>query len=212
MKTTTLKGNLRKELGKKATKALRAEGNVPCVIYGGGSENVHFYAEEKAFKNIIYTADVFIVEIQIGDKTYPSVIREVQFHPVKDTLFHVDFQQVIEDKPIAVRLPIRTEGFAQGIRAGGRLKIEMRKVSVKGLVKNLPDAIVLDIVSLNIGDSIRVKALAESYPEIEFLNPPNAPVIQVVTTRVARSEATASEQEKGEEESVVENGGEGEEG
>ncbi len=188
MKSIEIKGSLRKETGKKGSKSVRNEGNVPCEIYG--KENVHFFAPELALKKVVFTPETYLVNITIDGKKYTSVMREIQFHPVTDKILHIDFEEVIDNKMVTVDLPINFEGKSTGVMAGGKLKTNLRKVSVRGLVKDIPHSITIDITNIGIGDSVRVKDL--SYKGLSVLNAPNIVVVTVLTTRnVVADEAAA---------------------
>ena len=186
MQTIEIKGIARTEIGKKSTKALRNEGNVPCVIYGG-EENVHFYAPANEFRKLIFTPNIYLVNVSVEGKVYPAIIQDTQFHPVQDNLLHVDFLQIKEDKPVVIEIPVKMNGFAEGVKAGGKLQLEKRKLKVKGLAKHLPDVLDIDISNVGLGQTIQVGALA--YENLELLNAKNAVVVAVRLTRAARAAA-----------------------
>ncbi|MFA8434363.1 MAG: 50S ribosomal protein L25/general stress protein Ctc [Marinifilaceae bacterium] len=189
MKTFELNGSVRTDLGKKATKALRKAGNVPCELYGG-EENIHFSLSAKDLEKMIYTPEVFIAKINIDGKEVTGVMREIQFHPVTDKVLHIDFFQVFEEKPFEVELPIRVEGFAVGVQAGGKLAVGLRKLKVKGMMKDLPENLKIEVTELALGKSIQVGEL--SYENLELLNAKNAVVVQVKLTRAARAAQQAA--------------------
>lgn len=189
MKTVEIKGTKRTDLGKKATKQLRNEEQVPCVIYGG-EEVIHFSAPAKEFKKIIYTPNVYIININVDGKTYPCILQDKQFHPVVDQLLHIDFLQVKEDKPVNIEIPVTMEGFAEGVKAGGKLQLEKRKLKVRALAKDLPDTLKIDITNLGLGKTIQVGSL--SYDNLELTNAKNAVVVSVKLTRAARAAAQQS--------------------
>lgn len=180
MKSVAISGSPRANVGKKDAKALRVKGQVPCVLYGG-TEQVHFSLDERAFKTLYYTPDVSAIEIEVGGQKYTSILKEVQQHPVTDSILHADFLQVVADKPVTVSLPVKIEGNAAGVRAGGKLIRKMRKLSVRGPVAKLPEAISLNIESLNIGDAIRVGDL--SFEGLSFLDGKNMTIVTVQVTR-----------------------------
>lgn len=184
MKVFELKGEIRKELGKKATKQLRKEEKVPCVLYGG-EENIHFVVDLKAFDKLLYTPNTYIVKLNLGGKEVQAVLRETQFNPVNDKAIHADFYQVFEDKAVAVNIPVKVSGLAKGVQAGGKLSVSMRKLMVKGLVKDLPDTLPVDVTNLELGKSIQVHQL--NYENLELLNAKNAVVAQIRLTRAARA-------------------------
>ncbi len=180
MKTVSLSGSLRTNVGKADANALRAKGQIPCVIYGGG-EQVHFPADEREFKNIIYTPNTNIVEITVDGKSYRTVLQESQFHKVTDKLLHVDFLQIVDGKPVTVQLPVKTVGQSEGVKAGGKLMIKMRKVKVRGLINKLPERIELNIENLGIGKSISVGDI--NIDGVTLLHTKNISVVSVQTTR-----------------------------
>jgi large subunit ribosomal protein L25 len=195
MKTIEIKAHLRKELGKKETKKLRNEENIPCVMYGG-EETIHFYAHRNVFKDLIYTPSVYIVSLDIDGKQYLSTLKEIQFHPVTDAALHIDFMQVFEDKPVIMNIPINVTGESIGIKAGGKVRLKRRTLKVKGSFKDLPDSLDIDITELAIGMSIKVHDL--SYEKLEILDPQRAMVVAVISSRMAIKESEL-EGEEGEE-------------
>ncbi len=187
MKTFDIKGSKRVAGGKKAVKALRKEGLVPCVIYGNGTEATSFAVEETQFRNLIYTPNIYIVNVEIDGKVQKAILKDLQFHPVSDELLHVDFLEVTDDKPVTIALPISIEGNSEGVRAGGKLQVEMRKLIVKGLIKDLPDVLKIDITELGLGKALKVQDL--NFNNLEVLNAKNAVVVSVRMTRAAKSAA-----------------------
>ena len=184
MKKFEIKGTARQALGKKDTKTLRAQDLVPCVLYGGDAP-VHFYAPEGDFRKIVYTPKVYQAELNIDGKIYNAFMQELQFHPVTDKLLHIDFLQIRDKKAVKIDLPVRLDGYAKGIQQGGRLKANLRTLKVKGIFKNLPDEIVIDVTDLGISESIRVGDIkAEGF---EIVNKKSVPVATVVVTRAARA-------------------------
>ncbi|MBS2210569.1 50S ribosomal protein L25/general stress protein Ctc [Carboxylicivirga mesophila] len=186
MQTIEIKGTVRTELGKKSTKALRAEGKVPCVIYGG-EQNVHFTAPEAEFRKVIYTPNVYIINVNVDGTVYPTILQDTQFHPVKEQMLHADFLLVKEDKPVVIEIPVKLEGFAEGVKAGGKLQLEKRKLKVKALAKDLPDTLNINIDSLGLGKTMQVGQL--NFDNLELLNAKNAVVVAVRLTRAARAAA-----------------------
>ncbi len=156
MKTIAIEGTLRDDLGTKSAKQLRREESVPCVIYGG-KENIHFSTSNRNFKELLYTPMAHLVEITLGDKVYKAVIRDAQFHPVSDEILHVDFLETTPNKPFTVQVPINLIGNAKGVRNGGRMKVNLRKLRVKATEESLPEQINIDIENLRIGEAIRVE-------------------------------------------------------
>jgi large subunit ribosomal protein L25 len=189
MKTFELKGTVRTDLGKKATKAERVSENVPCVLYGG-AENTHFTTTVSDIRKMIYSPEVFVVNLDIDGKVTKAIMKALQFHPVSDKVLHIDFLEITEDKPVVVELPVKLEGLAEGVKAGGKLALEMRKLKVKGLYTQIPENIVIDVTSLGLGKSIQVAKV--SVENLEILNAKNAVVAQVKLTRAARGAAAAA--------------------
>ncbi|MCD6113104.1 MAG: 50S ribosomal protein L25/general stress protein Ctc [Bacteroidales bacterium] len=203
MKTVSLSGSLRENVGKKDAKKNRKQGKIPCVLYGG-EKQIHFTIEEKILKKIIFTPNVYLLNITIEDKNYNAILQDIQYHPVTDNIYHADFLEILPGKPIIIKVPVKIEGSAKGILAGGRLINKIRKLKVKALAENLPDFIKIDITDLNIGDSIKVKDL--QFENLEFLDAANAIVVGVRTTRsvVAETETPEGEEGEGEEEAPAE--------
>ncbi len=193
MKTFDLKGTLRTDLGKKATKKVRKEDSIPCVLYGSG-EPVHFTGNEKEFGQVIYTPSTFQINLDIDGKICPAIMKDIQFHPVSDKPLHIDFIRIVDEKPVNVSIPVRLEGFAKGVQQGGKLKLEMRRVKVSGLINNLPDELLLDVTNVEVGQSIKVRDL--SYSEFNILDPKNAVIASVKTTRAAKGAADAATEGK----------------
>ena len=210
MKTTQLSGSLRANVGKKDAASLRNAGMVPCVLYGQG-EQTHFAVKQVAMNKIIFSPDVFLVELDIEGKKTKGIIREIQQHPVKDTIQHVDFYELNEDKKVRVNLPVRTTGVARGVLNGGRLNMAFRNLTCYGLAKDLPEAIVIDIAPIRIGQGIKISEL--NIPGVTFLDPASAMVISVKMSRGAVDEEEEEEEEGGEEGAEgTEEGAEGAEG
>ena len=189
MKTFDLKGTVRTDLGKKATKVERTVDNVPCVLYGV-AENVHFTTTVSEIRKLVYSPEVFVVNLEIGGKVTKAIMKALQFHPVTDKVLHMDFLAISEDKPVIVNLPVKLEGLAEGVKAGGKLALEMRNLKVKGLYTQIPENIVIDVTELGLGKSIQVAKV--SVPNLEILNAKNAVVAQVKLTRAARGAAAAA--------------------
>ena len=186
MKSITIKGSEREIVGKKATKALRNAGKVPCVVYGG-EKPLHFSANELAFKNLVYTpnAHTVVVDMDSGTKI-EAVLQDIQFHPVTDKILHIDFYQLFADKEVSMNIPVRLEGSSPGVVNGGRLLFRKRKLLIKALPENLPDFFNVDISKLKIGDNIVVLSLLKG--KYTILHPNNTVVVQVKTSRTAISE------------------------
>lgn len=189
MQTFDLKGTKREAGGKKAAKALRASGNVPCIVYGGEKE-ITFSVVEGDFRNLIYTPNVYIVNLNIDGVVKTAILKDIQFHPVTDKILHVDFLEIFENKPTTIAIPVKLVGNSEGVKAGGKLQLEMRKLNVKALPANLPDKLEIDITNLGLGKTIQVGEL--SYENLEILNAKNAVVVAVKLTRAARAAAEAA--------------------
>jgi large subunit ribosomal protein L25 len=183
MKTIEIKGSLRTDLGKKSSKLIRKTGSVPCVIYGKET-NIHFHAPELAFKNLIYTPAAHLVDLNIDSKVYRAVLKEVQYHPVSDKILHADFILVFDDKPVTISIPIKVSGDSIGVIAGGKLNIKKRSLKVKGLPKDLPEFLNIDITNLKIHESVKVGDII--IDNIEFLDPKRLMVLTIATSRVAQ--------------------------
>jgi len=213
MKTIEIKATGRKDLGKKATKFLRKENGVPCVMYGQKKENLHFYAHKNEFRKLVYTPNSYIIDLDVDGKKHTAIMHSIDFHPVTDEILHIDFYRVDMKKEFKMEIPIRTTGFAVGIQAGGILSVARRKVLVKALAENLPDELTLDITELGIGDAIRINDLKEQFSKLEFLDPQSI-VASVNVTRLAKAMDELEAGEEGEEVEGAEGaeGAEGEEG
>ena len=192
MKSITINGSQRESVGKKATKALRNAGKVPCVLYGG-DKPVHFSAEAKTFKPLVFTPDVFTATIELDGTKYNAVLQDIQFHPVNDSILHVDFYQLFEDKAVTMDIPVRLVGTAKGTMLGGALRHNLRKLKVKATPANLPDFIEADITELEIGNKLYVTELKNE--KFSLLHPDNTVVAQVRMSRNAAKAATEEEAE-----------------
>ena len=173
------------EFGKKAAKAFRREGLVPCMIYGGGEE-IAFTVDAKEVKPLIYTPNSYIVELDIDGKIEKAVMREVQFHPVREQILHIDFYRVQEGKPVAIAVPVRLSGTAEGVKIGGKLALSARKLTVKALLDKLPDEVVVDVTPLKVGQTIFVGDL--KIDGVSFVTPATTAVCAVRVTRATRSQ------------------------
>lgn len=191
MKSLEIKGSERKELGKNHTKKLRAKGNIPCVIYGG-EKNLHFYVFENDLKNLVYTPNVYLVDLNIDGKTYKAIMKDIQFHPVTDHILHIDFIEVFEDRPAIIKIPIEITGSSIGIKNGGKLRLRRRNLKVKGLTKHMPDTLNIDITQVDIGDVVKVEDL--SYSNLEILDPKRSMVVGIISSRLAAKGMTIEEE------------------
>lgn len=190
MKTFDVSGKIRENLGKKESKLLRSEGKVPCVLYGTESP-VHFYCESSDLRKLIYTPNVYIVNLDLDGTKYEAIMQDIQFHPVDEVTLHIDFLKVSDDKPVKVDIPVKTKGYAKGMKAGGKLQVEMRRLKVQALPKDLPDNITIDITNLELGQSFRVSDIEDD--KLTILNGKSVPVVRVVVTRAARAAAQAAQ-------------------
>lgn len=208
MKALKLSGSLREGVGKKDAKKLRREGNVPCVLYGG-KEQIKFSIPEMDFKPLIFTPHTYLIDLVIDGKTYKCVLQDVQYHPVKDNILHVDFLEIFDDKPVTIAIPLRYTGTSKGVLKGGRLFRKYRKLRVSALPGDLPDEIVVDITNLGINDSIKIEDLSRE--NLTFLDPPTSVAAAIKTARAVEADEEEEEGEEAEEgaEGAAE-GGEGE--
>lgn len=193
MQAITIKGSERESVGKVSTKALRNAEKVPCVLYGG-EKPIHFSADELSFKGLVYTSNAHTVVIELeGHQPYEAVLQDIQFHPVTDRILHIDFFQLFEDKAVSMNIPVRLEGNSPGVRNGGRLLFRKRKLTVRALPANLPDAIMVDISKLRIGGTISVGDVKTE--EYTFLHPDNTSIVQVKASRNAVADDDEDEEE-----------------
>ncbi len=216
MKKYALNAQPRTELGKKSVKALRAEGKIPAVINGGtlvelpytgtlkegqklveidakrGLITTDIVVEAEDVRKLIYTPDIFEVDINLNGEEVKAVIKDLQFQPVKDTLLHIDFLQVYPDKPVVMEVPVKIEGHAEGVKAGGKLTLSMRKLKVKALYNEIPERLVINVDNLGLGKSMAVGDL--HFEGLELMNAKNAVVCAVQLTRAARGAQAKAEQ------------------
>lgn len=203
MKVFEINGTKREKVGKRATKDLRKEERVPCILYGG-EENIHFSALGKDFLKLLYTPHVYLVKLIIDGKEYMSIIQDTQFHPVTEKILHIDFLQIFDDKKVKIGVPVQLNGLAKGVKAGGKLFQTLRYLKVKAFAADLPDILNVDVTNLAFGQSIKVEDL--SFENMELIDPKDAVVAGVRTARAAVLDE--DEDEEGEEGAE----GEGEEG
>ena len=180
MKSVSISGSPRENVGKRDAKEQRAKGMVPCVLYGG-EKQYQFVVEKDQFRNLLYTPEVLYVDLTIGDRECKAIVQDTQFHPITDNLLHVDFLEIVDGKPITIELPIHVTGTSPGILRGGKLSKKVRKLKVKGELKDIPEHIMVDISGLEINESVKVNALAVD--NIEFLELPTKIVVSVLATR-----------------------------
>ena len=194
MKTLAINVKERQNVGKTNTRALRNQGNVPCVLYGG-EKQVTFYAHENDFRKLVYTPDTFVVELSIDGTVTKAIMQDIQFHPVTDKILHIDFLEVFDNKAITVSIPVILNGTAIGVKNGGNLMFRRSKIITKGLVANLPNSIELNIEHLNIGMFTYIKDI--TIEGCELVAPGNSVVVGVKTARAVVEEEVEEEVEEG---------------
>lgn len=192
MKTVSMSGSLRENVGKKDTKALRSEDKVPCVLYGGSEQQIKFSVPKKDFIPLLFTPDTNYVKINIEGKEHNAILQDIQYHPVNDEVLHADFLRIFDDKPIKIAVPVKTTGTAPGVLQGGKLNLKMRKVKLYGLPNDIPQEVVVDISKLNIGQGIKVSEI--SVPNVEFMEVKSSVIVAVKATRNAKAMAEATEE------------------
>lgn len=189
MKSVSISGSPRVNVGKKDAKASRRNGLIPCVIYGG-KEQVHFVADEKEFKNLVYTPEVYKAEIKVGDNQYTAIMQEIQFHPINDKILHIDFRELVPGKYVTVDVPVKISGTSPGVRDGGLLAQNYRKLKISAQPQDFPENITVDISTLKIGQGIKVGDL--NYKGVKFLDNPASEVVGVKHKRGAVEETPAA--------------------
>jgi len=186
MKSVAMFGYLREGVGKTSTKQLRNEGKVPCVMYGP-NEHIHFSMYSADFKLLVYTPNAYKVKLDIDGKIYRAILKDIQFHPVNDSILHADFLEIQDDKEVEMMIPVKLTGNSVGVRAGGKLALKSKKLLVRCLPANLPDFIEIAIDEMNIGSVIKVGDVKVS--NMVLLDSPNNPVVSVKVTRAVAEEA-----------------------
>jgi large subunit ribosomal protein L25 len=182
MKSLEIAVKKRVGVGKADTKKLRKENNVPCVMYGGDHLH-HFYAHENSFRKLVYTHRAHLIDLDIEGEKHLATLHDIQFHPVTDKIIHIDFMEIFEDKPVVMDIPIDLVGSSIGVKNGGKLRQKRRTLKVKGLTKDLPDHLEVDISLIDIGHGIKVGEL--SYPDLKLLDPASSMVVAVISSRLA---------------------------
>ncbi len=196
MKTISISGSARTEVGKKATNALRNAGLVPCCVYGvqkdenGSPVTKAFSVTVEGLRKLVYTPDIHVVELTIDGTTTKAILKDIQFHPVKDTILHVDFYEITEEKPIVMAVPVKLQGLAEGVRAGGKLVQLQRYLKVKAIYTAIPEILTVDVTPLALGKSIKVCDL--SFEGLELVTAKEALVCAVKTTRASQAAAAAA--------------------
>ena len=200
MKSIEINGSLRAEIGKKATRELRKNNGVPCVLYGinkdenGNPVATHFTVTNDGLRNLVYTPHIYVVNLNIDGKVVNAIMKDIQFHPVKDNILHVDFLQIDEANPIVMEVPVKLEGLAEGVKAGGKLALQVRKLKVKALYNAIPEKLVIDVTNLGLGKTIKVGEL--NFEGLQLLNAKEAVVCAVKLTRAARGAQAAAASKK----------------
>lgn len=196
MKSIEIVGSLRTETGKKATHSLRKNNSVPCVLYGmqkdenGNQVATHFTVTVDGLRKLVYTPHIYVVDLNIDGKVVNAIMKDIQFHPVTDAILHVDFLQINEESPIVMEVPVQMEGLAEGVKAGGKLALQMRKLKVKALYSAIPERLIVNVTNLGLGKTIKVGEL--NYEGLEILNAKEAVVCAVKLTRAARGAQAAA--------------------
>lgn len=196
MKSIDITGSLRTETGKKATHALRKDSQVPCVLYGMKKDEnglpvaTPFTVTVEGLRKLVYTPHIYVVNLNIDGQVYNAIMKDIQFHPVTDAILHVDFYQINEENPIVMEVPVQLDGLAEGVRAGGKLVLQIRKLKVKALYNNMPERVVINVTNLGLGKTIKVGEL--HYDNMEILNAKEAVVCAVKLTRAARGAQAAA--------------------
>ncbi len=201
MKTVVLKGHKRESVGKKESKKLRAQEIVPAVLYGGETP-VHFSIPFADLRKLIYTPSVYLLELDIDGDVSLAMMQDIQWHPVKEEVLHIDFLKIQEGKTIKINVPLKISGLAKGIKMGGKLNTNLRRLTVKALAADLPDTIDVNVTKLGIGQGIKVADL--NVPNVEFLDTKSNVVVSVGITRAAKSAAGGAGDEGDEEDEAVE--------
>jgi large subunit ribosomal protein L25 len=195
MESISIKGSVRKSLGKADAKALRKQGLVPCIVYGG-EENIHFNVDEREFNKLINTPKAYIVNLDIDGKEYATIIKDKQFHPLTDRVLHVDFQLLVPGRAVKLSLPIRTTGVSRGVLNGGKLQQVLRRAKVSGVPTEMPDFITIDITKLRIGQSVKVKEV--NIPGVNFMENENQIIVAVKAKRGAKLDDDGDDEETAE--------------
>ena len=196
MKSIEINGSLRAETGKKATRELRKNDSVPCVLYGinkgenGNQVATHFTVTNDGLRKLVYTPHIYVVDLNIDGKITTAIMKDIQFHPVTDKILHVDFLQIDESNPIVMEVPVKLEGLAEGVKAGGKLALQVRKLRVKALYNLIPEKLIIDVTSLGLGKTIKVGDL--KFEGLQLLNAKEAVVCGVKLTRAARGAQAAA--------------------
>jgi large subunit ribosomal protein L25 len=190
MKTVSMSGSLRESVGKKDAKLQRSEGKIPCVLYGG-KEQYKFVADEKSFHQIIFSPDSFFVKLDLDGKSFNCVLKDIQYHPVSDTILHADFIEFLPDKPLTMGVPINFTGNAPGLIKGGQMVKKFRKLNVRALPKDMPESIEIDISELDIEQKITIGEIPQD--KYKILEKPERYIIAIRATRVTATAEPGAE-------------------
>jgi large subunit ribosomal protein L25 len=182
MVTLTINGLPRTEVGKKATKAVRVDGRIPCVLYGSGSENVHFTTTTMEVRDLIFTSEFKLAEVTVDGKSYRCIVKDVQYHPVKDTISHIDFLSLKDGKSFITEVPLKLEGIAAGVRAGGKLYQKLRTIKIKVTPESMVASINVDVSKLKLGSIMRIRDI-QAIPGVDFLTNSAMPIASVSVPR-----------------------------
>jgi large subunit ribosomal protein L25 len=197
MEIVAIKGQVRSDVGKKSSKAVRKEGLIPCVLYGT-KEVIHFSVDPKSVKDLIYTPDFKLAEIDIDGTVYKTILKDTQFHPVSDAIVHLDFLALVDGQKVKIEVPVRFKGVSPGIKLGGKLQQNLRRVKIKSTPEQMVGDLTLDISTLKLGDAIRVRDIA-AIEGVEIMSPAGTPVASVEIPRALKSATSAAEGEEEEE-------------
>ena len=177
----------------RALKAIRKDNGVPCVLYGGG-KNINFTVKADDLRKLVYTPHIYVVNLTIDGELHTAIMKELQFHPVKDNILHIDFLEINEQKPIVMEVPVKLQGLAEGVKAGGKMKYAARKAKVKGLYTNLPETVKVDVSDLDVEQSIKVSDI--KVENCHIVDPQDALVCRVIATRASKSDASKDDDKK----------------
>ena len=187
MRVVSMSGSLRENVGKKDAKALRRDAKVPCVMYGKG-EQILFAVDQTAFQRILFNPEPCFVSIDINGTKHSAMLKDIDFHPVTEIVYHADFYELTDDKPVVMSIPVHTTGTSKGVMKGGKLVYKQKRLNVKAVPAHMPSEVLLDVTDLDVAQRIRVQDIhADNY---EILNPKSSEVVNVVSTRAS---ATATE-------------------
>jgi large subunit ribosomal protein L25 len=193
MKVMSLKGVDRTDLGKSANKKIRQDGQVPCVVYGNGTENTNFSLYKADLRDLIYTPEVFLVQLSLNSGAKLAKLHDIQYHPVNEEILHVDFYEVDPKRPVSMHIPVKLAGTSPGVLSGGKLQLKIKKLLVKGLIQDFPEFIEVNINELEMSKSVRVKDV--SVPNLELLDTGANSIVSCIITRAARAAMGASKEE-----------------